>query len=213
MIGRQGQVIFATSLQLGHVSLTESFVKDGEIVNMRNHIRRVIIESGLVEKVREIGFEVAVGCSGTIRSIERAVFHGFGNERSARVGFGEDFGRGWRFSREELGVIVERLLCGEEVRRVGFSKRRAEFIVAGAVLLWEIFEALGTGEMEVSEYALGEGVIAEMLARDCEGFDVNANARWRSVVRLASRFNDEKRMKSNLRCAGTAKVVYRLFCI
>ncbi|RWR94251.1 Ppx/GppA phosphatase [Cinnamomum micranthum f. kanehirae] len=208
VIGKQGQVIFATSLQLGHVSLTESFIKDGEIVNMRNHIRRVIIESGLVEKVKEIGFDIAVGCSGTIRSIERSVFLGFGNERSARVGFGEDFGRGWRFSREELGVIVERLLCGEEVRRVGFSKRRAEFIVAGAVLLLEIFDALGIGEMEVSEYALGEGVIAEMLARDCESFDVNANARWRSVVRVASRFNDEKRMKSNLQCAGIAKEIF-----
>eukprot|EP00268_Persea_americana_P048374 TRINITY_DN5104_c0_g2_i1.p1 TRINITY_DN5104_c0_g2~~TRINITY_DN5104_c0_g2_i1.p1 ORF type:complete len:232 (-),score=37.95 TRINITY_DN5104_c0_g2_i1:872-1516(-) len=62
--------------------------------------------------------------------------------------------------------------------------------------------------MEVSEYALGEGIIAEMLARDCESFDVNANARWRSVVRVASRFNDEKRMKSNLQCAGIAKEIF-----
>lgn len=202
VIGKKGDVIFATSLQLGHVSLTESFVRNGDIVSMRNHIRNVILESGLVDKVREIGFEIAVGCSGTIRSIERAVFLGQGGFE-----LGMDFGHDWRFSRDELGAIVEKLLGGEEARRIGFNKRRSEFIIAGAFLLWEIFAALNIGEMVVSEYALGEGVVAEMLTRECAQYDVNANARWRSVVRLGTRFSRERRMKSNIRCASIAKEI------
>ncbi|XP_077218826.1 ppx-GppA phosphatase isoform X2 [Tasmannia lanceolata] len=209
VLGKEGKVIFAVSLKLGHVSLTESFVKNGKIVEMQQYIRSVVIKSDLVEKVREIGFDVAVGSSGTIRSIEKAVFLGFGFDRANEgVAFGE-FSREWKFSREELIGVVEGL-CGldgegELERRVGFFKRRAEFILAGGVLLREIFEILDIGEMEVSGYALGEGVVSEMLRKDCEGYDVGVNVRWRSVVRLATRFNGEKRMKLAVQCVGIAK--------
>ncbi|OVA16837.1 Ppx/GppA phosphatase [Macleaya cordata] len=213
VIGKQGKVIFANSLKLGHVTLTDGFVKNGDIVNMRNHIRSIIHESGIVEKIQEVGFEISVGSSGTIRSIEKAVSLGYGRElANSVVSFGE-FRRDWRFNREDLGVVVEKL-CDldaggdEEMRRVGFFKRRSEFILAGAVLLLEIFEILKIDEMEVSEYALGEGVIAETLASCCEGYDINANARWRSVTKLATRFNTGKRMKLAALSVGIAKEIF-----
>lgn len=49
----------------------------------------------------------------------------------------------------------------------------------------EIFDMVGVDEMEVSGYALGEGVITEMLGQVLHGFDLNANARWRSVAKLS----------------------------
>ncbi|KAF5208191.1 Guanosine-5'-triphosphate,3'-diphosphate pyrophosphatase, partial [Thalictrum thalictroides] len=210
VVGKQGKVIFAISLKLGHVSLTEAFAKNGEIGNMREYIRSVIYESGLVEKIRDVGFEIAVGSSGTIRSIEKAVYMGYAQDlMSAVVSYGV-FKRNWKFSRKDLSCVVEKL-CDkdqkeyEDVRRNRFFKRRSEFILAGAVLLSEIFEILNIDEMEVSEYALGEGVIAETIAQCCSVFDVNANARWRSVIRLSSRFNSDKRIKSATRCAGIAR--------
>ncbi|KAF8387782.1 hypothetical protein HHK36_026437 [Tetracentron sinense] len=213
VIGKQGKVLFAISLKLGHVSLTEAFVKNGKIVNMRQHIRSVLRESGLVEKVREIGFGIAIGSSGTIRWIEKAVFSGYARDLLNPVTSFEEFRRDWRFSMEELSGVVEKL-CGsdaggvEQVRRIEFFKRRSEFIVAGAVLLLEIFEILNIDEMEVSGYALGQGVIAETLAMGSEDYDVKANARWRSVIHLASRFNSKKGMKSAARCAGIAKEIF-----
>ncbi|KAF6173655.1 hypothetical protein GIB67_023014 [Kingdonia uniflora] len=212
VIGKEGNVVFAVSLKLGHVLLTDSFVRNGDVdhvVSMREYIRGVIRGSGLVEKVREIGFKVAVGSSGTIRAIEKAVF--FGYSRGA-MGVGE-FGRGWKFSRGELSGVVENLCgldLGEEGKRAGFFKRRAEFILAGSILLMEIFEMLGIEEMEVSKCALGEGVIAETLAKCCEEYDVSANARWRSVVSLSVRFNNEKRMKRATGCVGIAKEFFRV---
>lgn len=107
---------------------------------------------------------------------------------------------------------MERLCSeGDEglIRREGFFGRRAEFIVAGAVLLEEIFEALGIEEMEVSEYALAEGVIADSLGKAFGGlYDLNANARWRSVMRLATRLNGKKRMNHAVHCANIAKEVF-----
>lgn len=212
IVGKGGKVIFAVSLRLGHVSLTEGFVKIGEISEMRKHIQYVINQSGLVQKVRMSGFVVVVGSSGTIQAIERAVFHGYAQGFVAAaeddVLFG-DVRRDWRFSRRELSCVVESL-CGEEekIRRDGFFKRRSEFIIAGAILLEEIFEMLGIDEMEVSGYALGEGVIAERLASICEDYDLYVNARWRSIVRLATRLNNKKRMKSAGQCSGIGKDIF-----
>ncbi|KAG9459568.1 hypothetical protein H6P81_004076 [Aristolochia fimbriata] len=200
-LGKKGEVIFGTSLKLGHVTLTENFVKTGEIGSMRKKIQSVIGEFRVVQKVKAIGFDAVVGSSGTIRAIGRAAF-AISNVSSMQ------FCRGWRFTKDDLAFIVEKLCGGEVLTLPGVSKRRSEFLLAGAILLWEIFEALGIADMEVSEYALAEGVIAEMLAKECQSFDVSANVRWRSVVRLATRFNSDNRMRLAVKCIGIAKDIF-----
>lgn len=214
VIGSKGEVLFGTSLKLGHVTLTQQFLANNEIEigieTMRDHIRNVIRKSGLIEKVTEHGFDLAIGSSGTIRAMEKAIFTSYGCGLSDCDLLCDGYKRDMRFSKEELRGLVERLCSeggiGVKIRRGGFSKRRSEFIVAGAVLLEEIFEMLGIDEMEVSGYALGEGVVAEKLVQVFDGYDLNANARWRSVVQLATRFNNKKRMQSASFCACIAKV-------
>ncbi|KAJ0078587.1 hypothetical protein Patl1_22287 [Pistacia atlantica] len=179
VVGKRGKIVFCESLRLGHVGLSEKFgTSEGEVEKMRKFIRMVVTESGLVERVRESGFERFVDDVGVLGGCKRD----------------------WRLSREGLKSVVERLCSGggegERVRKESFFKRRSEFIVAGAVLLDEIFELLGIEEMEVSGYGLAEGVIADSLAKIFDGYDLNANARWRSVMRLAMRFSGAKKMKS-----------------
>ncbi|WOL03275.1 hypothetical protein Cni_G11995 [Canna indica] len=208
VVGNEGKVLFATSLNLGHISLTEFHEQNGKLEDLRSYIRAVLDQSPLVEKVRELGFEIAIGSSGTIRSIERAIFlDGYGESMS------RDFVREWKFSKEELVSLVEKLTSGdlseiEATLRFRFSKRRREFIVAGAILLLELFEALGINNIEVSGYALSEGVISEMLANNHLDYDMSANARWRSVVSIATRFDGDDRMKSAANCVGIAKDLF-----
>lgn len=214
VIGEKGNVVLGVSLKLGHVGLTQKFGKDWNLMEMREFVKLVIKESELVEKIKAFGgFEVVVGTSGTIRAIEKAVFNGYGKEYvEGNEVLPRDCKREWKFSRGELSGVVERVCReGEEegVKREGFFKRRSEFIVAGSVLLEEIFEAVGIEEMEVSEYALGEGVIAETLSKSFEGYDLNENARWQSAVRLATRFSGKKGIKSAARCSSIAKVLRR----
>lgn len=220
VVGKEGKVCFGASLKLGHVSLTEKFVKNGLVGDMREFIRLVIQESGVVERIKEFGvenLEMVVGCSGTIRAVEKAVFYGYAKgenfENVDNVVLSEEWKRDWRFSRGELRGVVERLCDDgggkrEKVRRDRFFKRRSEFIVAGAVLLEEIFEVVGIEKMEVSGYALGEGVIAESLSKVYGGYNLNANVRWRSVMQLAMRFNSKKSMRIAAQCAGIAKVIF-----
>lgn len=210
VIGERGNVILGVSLKLGHVGLTQKSLSSGNVLDMRKFVKLVIRESGLIEKVKDCGFEVVVGTSGTIRAIEKAVVYGYGQDlvNSNEVLF-RNCNRDWKFSRGEFRSVVDRL-CNEGVeermRRDEFFKRRSEFIVAGAVLLEEIFEALGIEEMEVSGYALGEGVIAETLAKVFDGYDLNPSTRWLSVVRLATRYSGKKGIKSAAKCASIANV-------
>ncbi|KAM5561068.1 hypothetical protein ABKV19_021933 [Rosa sericea] len=216
VIGKQGKVVFGASLKLGHVNLTQKFGNNKEkVAQIREHIRLVVEESGLVRKIKDCGFDVVVGSSGTIKAVEKAVFDGYVNKSNViEVSNVASFGDGrkdWRLSRGEVkGVVVS--LCdggeGEKIRREKFFERRSEFIVAGAILLEEIFEVLGIEEMEVSGYALAEGVIAESLAKVNGGYDLNANARWSSIVRLAMRYNGKKRMKAASQCAIIAKEIF-----
>lgn len=214
LLGQKGKVIFGTSVKLGHVNLTQKFVNHNEILQMRSHIRSILRQCGIVEKIKHHGFEIAVGSSGTVQSIEKAIFSGFSRNVVSNDGaLCGDLGRDWRFSREELRILVERLCGGggeaiERARRDRFFKRRSEFIVAGAVLLDEIFAMLDIEEMEVSGYALGEGVVAEMLLQVCDNYDFNANARWGSVVRLATRFLGKKKMGTASQCANITKVIF-----
>ncbi|KAK6159833.1 hypothetical protein DH2020_003214 [Rehmannia glutinosa] len=210
-VGFKGNVLFSKSLRLGHVTLTQEF---SDIVKMREHIRHELETSGLIEKINEFKLDVVIGSSGTIKAIEKAVCKGYALKVEENVGVFEEFvKREWRFTRHELRSLVESLYDEERemdgrVKRVGFFKRRAAFILAGTVLLDEIFDTLAIEEIEVSGYALGEGVITEMLGHVCEGFDLNANARWRSVFRLASRFNNKKRMKTSTTCLGIARELF-----
>ncbi|XVF41793.1 hypothetical protein PTKIN_Ptkin01aG0309200 [Pterospermum kingtungense] len=213
-IGSRGKVDFCLSLKLGHVTLTEQDFGDEEaerILNMREYVRKVVQESGVVEKVKNFGFEVAVGSSGTIRAIEKAVFKGYGLDFADKEAFFRACKRDWRFNKEELKSVVERLCKGGEgqrVKRDGLFKGRSESVVAGGILLEEIFDLIGIEEMLVSDYGLREGVIADTLAKVFDDYDLNANTRFRSLLRLSTRFNGKKKTTSAAETASIAREIF-----
>lgn len=202
VVGINGKVLHSISLKLGHVILTETFL---ETRKMRLHIRNVLESSDLVNKIKEYKIDKVIGSSGTIKAIEKAVSGGY------MLNLGENDGvmnnRDWKFSKEELSDLVEWLEVERKEKREALFQKKAKFIVAGAILLDEIFKGLGIVEMEVSGYALGEGVISEMLGQVSKvSYNVNTSARWMSVIRMTTRFNNKKRIKTAAICAGIAKV-------
>lgn len=219
VLGYCGEVVYATSLKLGHIRLGESILrsKDGELLvgqieELKRQIRATFTNSDLVEKVREIGFEMAIGSSGTIDFIHQAIRKGHAVElgdgcESMPVSF-QAF-RDCEFTRVELNVIVK-MLCTiknqeECAKLLGFTEKSINSIASGAILLQEIFEILGIDKMTVSPYALREGVIADTLVKTCDEYRSDPNIRWSSVISLARRFNNKKRMESDMHSAQLAK--------
>ncbi|KAH9306251.1 hypothetical protein KI387_010655, partial [Taxus chinensis] len=219
VLGYCGEVIHATSLKLGHIRLTESFLRnrddklqESHIEELRRHIRATFSDSNLVEKVREIGFEMAIGSSGTIESIQQAIHQGHAVELrdggDSMPVFFQAF-RGCEFTNVELNVIVAKLCKTksneERGKLLGLTENRLDSLVAGAILLQEIFGILGIDTMTVSSYALREGVIADTLAKTCNEYSFVPNVRWSSVISLARKFNNKKRMKSDMHSVQLAK--------
>lgn len=219
VLGYCGEVVYATSLKLGHIRLGESILrsKDGELLvgqieELKRQIRATFTNSDLVEKVREIGFEMAIGSSGTIDFIHQAIRKGHAVElgdgcESMPVSF-QAF-RDCEFTRVELNAIVK-MLCTiknqeECAKLLGFTEKSINSIASGAILLQEIFEILGIDKMTVSPYALREGVIADTLAKTCDEYRSDPNIRWSSVISLARRFNNKKRIQSDMHSAQLAK--------
>lgn len=199
IIGNKGNILYTISLKLGHVTLTQQFF---EITKMRQHIRSVLNNSGLVDRVKGYKINKVIGSSGTIKAIEKAVYEGYAKQNVGETK--SNTNRQWTFNKEDVMELVKSLEMKGKKKREEFFEKRAEFIIAGTVLLEEIFAELGIVEMEVSEYALAEGVVAEMLGKVDERLKVDV--RWVSVMRLATRLCSKKWVKSAALCAGIAKV-------
>lgn len=212
VIGMAGSPIYAVSMKLGHLRLTDLYIGSGnepltkcQLDDVRKHVRGVLREMGVAENVRNAGFELAIGSSGTIETIEQIVNQGYAgdcatlliNEQSQMglSGFRER-----EFTREELAVVVRKFCKAknneQRAKVFGLSPTRAEVLVAGAILLEEIFIALDIHKMRVSPYALREGVIVDTLSKTCKNYNFSPNVRWSSVTRLARRFYENERLVS-----------------
>eukprot|EP00271_Cylindrocystis_brebissonii_P013819 TRINITY_DN3413_c0_g1_i6.p1 TRINITY_DN3413_c0_g1~~TRINITY_DN3413_c0_g1_i6.p1 ORF type:complete len:758 (-),score=121.71 TRINITY_DN3413_c0_g1_i6:752-3025(-) len=232
VLGREGEPLFATSLKLGHIRLTERFVgteplNRSNLDEMRRYIRVVLADSGVQEVVRNAVFEVAIGSSGTIETVEQMI-HSLGGASSSG---GHDKGNGSggpngaaseggasnatsrnfqekEFTLEDLRALSKRILKAKtpeaRAKLPGLPEKRADVIVGGVVLLEEIFLALGIERMCVSPYALREGVIVDTLSREWKSFCPSPNLRRTSVLNLAEKFNIDRRMASALHSSTLA---------
>lgn len=218
VVGMAGSPIHAVSLKLGHLRLTDLFIGSGtepiaecQLDDVRNHVRGVLRES--LESIRNTGCELAIGSSGTIETIEQIVNQGYAgdcatllvNEQSH---MGSSEFREREFTREELAVVVRKLCKAknneQRAKVFGLALKRAEVLVAGALLLQEIFIALDIYKMRVSPYALREGVIVDTLSKTCKNYNFVPNVRWSSIVRLARRFYENERLVSAAHSAHLA---------
>ena len=154
----------ARSLKLGAIRLTERFfraerVEPAQVSACREHVRSYL--GPVVRAAAELGVEVAVGSSGTITNLAEMVLAARGEVGAAAANA--------TFSAAELAAVVADLIeaptARARARIPGLDPRRGDIIVAGGVLLDEIFAALSLEAMTVSPYALREGLLLDTLQR------------------------------------------------
>ncbi|GAQ88727.1 exopolyphosphatase / guanosine-5'-triphosphate,3'-diphosphate pyrophosphatase [Klebsormidium nitens] len=225
VVGRQGEPLYATSLKLGHVRLTEQFLGSGneplqrsQIDDLRRHVRIMLADSGVLDAVSNRHFDVAIGSSGTIETIAEMIHANVepegveGTEVDKKVA--DKKGRQFKeeeFTKEQLQAVVKKILKAktndQRAKIPGLQKQRADVIVGGAILLEEIFEAMNIDKMKVSPYALREGVIVDTLSQTIENFNQTPDIRRASILNLAARFNTDRRMDSAIHSADLAKQI------
>ncbi|MBK1647550.1 Ppx/GppA phosphatase family protein [Rhabdochromatium marinum] len=164
------------SLHMGCVSMSRRFFADGRI-SLKAMDRAELAAAMQIRPVRELfrqsGWETATGSSGTIKAIASVLT-----------------GEGWcseGVCAEGLTRLREALIdCGkiDDLRFKGLSDRRRPVFTGGVAVLRALFQNLAIDQMRVSNQALREGVIYELIGRTQQ-----EDVRERTVVTLCRRFD------------------------
>ncbi len=176
IIGENLTPIHLESTQMGCVSLSRRFFEDGRLSAKRLQRARVAASLELEpiqQGFRKLGWDTAVGSSGTVRAIGDAI-----REISPQA---------TAITTNGLEALVERLLQAgrtENLNIAAVTTERAQVFPAGVAILAEIFDALKIKQMTVAEGAMRDGILYDMLGRF-----THEDARERTVLSMQARYH------------------------
>lgn len=165
LLGERGEVAASVSFKLGAVRLTNRFfagdrLHPSAVASCRRHIQATL--SSFDRAARKHGFDVAVGSSGTIEQVLRLA-RGLEGAEPLRVL------NGAVLRRKQVAAVVEALIAaradGSTSSLPDLDPKRADIILAGALVLEGVVKRFGIKELVISEYALREGVFLDTIQR------------------------------------------------
>lgn len=158
IVGIDDAVKKRESLQIGCVALTQQFFRTGKIT--KSAMRRARLHAGerLAEHVRgfkRVGWEYAVGTSGTAKALLALLEANFGHNR---------------ITREGLSMLEDICLDAGHADRLeglpGLRSDRQPVLAGGLAAMQAIFDELDVDSMVYCESALREGILYDLLGRE-----------------------------------------------
>jgi exopolyphosphatase/guanosine-5'-triphosphate,3'-diphosphate pyrophosphatase len=189
ILGEGREPLVMESLHMGCVGLSEAHFASGSISEkaMRRAETSARLELQPVESQFRRGWETAIGTSGTIRAI-RAVLRA----------------EGWSdgtITRAALARLRSVMIATGDTGRLaltGLSPERVPVFPGGVAILSATFDALAIEQMQVSDGALREGLLYDLLGRRA-----HHDVRDRTVSALVARFRaDAAQSERVARTAG-----------
>ena len=190
-LGTGSSVQLARSFKIGVIRLTERFVKSDPLDenDERRMTRHILTEiERHCEQITAIGFDHVIGTSGTILSLGAVA-------ATAERGTPPPELRNLHVSAKQIRRLRKDVVTlGLEQRLAipGQDPRRADLVVAGAVLLDTIIRRLGATELTLCDLALREGLVLDYIRRNRRQIaHVGSipDIRRRSTLELAERCN------------------------
>ena len=186
LLGRSGEVLEANSLKLGALRLTDNFfrgdpIEPKSVSRCRQHVRAFL--NPMARTVLKSGYEMAVGSSGTILNLAQIIQV---NRGSPPIRLLSNF----EFAKEELAEVVKTLIKADTLKKrqkvAGLDPQRADIILAGAIILEQVFEEMQVQLMTVSNFALREGVILDTLQKyKADTYHHLNDIRYKGVLHLS----------------------------
>jgi exopolyphosphatase/guanosine-5'-triphosphate,3'-diphosphate pyrophosphatase len=179
IIGDSDEPNYLESLFMGCVAWSSRHFGSGKISRKRFDRARLAARLELqpvVERFRSLGWRQAIGSSGTIRVAERI----------ARAMELVDAG----LTVEALEAIIDRMIEAGSVRNLDLPEltvQRAPVFAGGMAILVETMSALGIERLHVSDGALREGLLYDMLGRL-----QHEDARDRTIRAMQLRYNVDR---------------------
>lgn len=175
IIGEDYLPITLESMHMGCVSMSRSYFADGQLTQEKFY--RALIHALLelephIKRFKTLGWEMAIGSSGTAKAIARMIDEGGLGGREIRI--------------EHINQLIDQAIaCGSSKRLSlpGLKSERKATLAGGLTVMKAIFKALDIESMSVSTYAMREGILFDLIGRGRPG-----DAREESVERLLSRY-------------------------
>lgn len=144
------------SFQMGCVSLTQEFFRDGRIT--RGAFRRARLYCGellaaQVQAFRRLGWNYAVGTSGTAKALWQVGAAEFGYEQITRE------------SLASLEAMALRAGSAATLSAAGLKPERQAVFCAGVAVMQALFEEFQIESMSYCDSALREGILHDLLGR------------------------------------------------
>ena len=180
------------SLHMGCVSVSNAFFPDGRLSSYAFNQATLFAEQKLEPHQRKFQrkhWDEAIGASGSLRSIAKVLqAKGWSNN-----------GITWQ-GLEKLAAHLK--LCNHisELNLPDLDPERLPVFAGGVAIVYATFKSLGIEQMTVSDGALREGLIQDLLGRI-----YNHDMRSETVQSMAERFHTDK--KHALRIKQTAHVM------
>ena len=179
IIGKNFEPINMESLDMGCVNVSQKYFKSGAITSkqMRKailyaHQEMESIQSAYLKQ----GWNTVIGCSGTILAINSIVQ-------------ANDWGEA-EITASSLEKLKESMINTGSIEALdfgGLSEDRKEVIAGGLAVLSAVFEALNIKKMSVSDGALREGLLYDLIGRAQE-----KNVRDFTIDSIADRYSVDK---------------------
>ncbi|WP_110341579.1 exopolyphosphatase [Nitrosomonas sp. Nm84] len=186
IIGRGFDTYCTESLYMGCVNVEQRFFDDGKIKakKMRRAILFAMQEMESIETAyKKMGWDQALGSSGTIMTIRDVVQ-----------------AQGWcdsGITTSALAQLVDALIAiGDSALLdfVGLSERRKPVFASGVAILHGVFEALNLERMNVSEGALREGLLYDLIGRIHD-----EDIRDKTITAVAQRYSVDMEQANRVR--------------
>lgn len=171
LLGREGDVLASRSFRLGAIRLTERYlsrstVKSKHIARCRQHAEAML--APFAHEVADVGFDTVVGSSGTIETVVEMALAARG-ETPTNAGSGPHTRNAEVVTAEEIRQVVETLIeaaTPDQIAKLpGADARRADILLAGAIILEQFVNTFGAETLTYSDYALREGVLLDQARR------------------------------------------------
>jgi exopolyphosphatase/guanosine-5'-triphosphate,3'-diphosphate pyrophosphatase len=205
-VSRRGQIRDTVSLPLGAVRLTDEFLshdppRRGELKRLRGFIGREVnrVAARIVSaKIRNV--VATSGTAAALATVAVKLRKNTGNHQRPVV------------SRAEMTRIAKRLarLPVAERRKIeGIGPRRAEIVVAGAMVYHELIERCHLKSFRYSPLGLRDGILAQMAAehdRSTRSGRQIESERWESITKAVEHYHLDRRHALDVR--GSAMFLF-----
>ncbi|RKD20927.1 exopolyphosphatase / guanosine-5'-triphosphate,3'-diphosphate pyrophosphatase [Caminicella sporogenes DSM 14501] len=161
IIGNINGIKFKTSLNVGAVRMTDKHIStdpisDIEFENLKKDIKGII--SKVLKAIREYDIKRIIGIGGTVTTLAAI-------DRKLEI-YDSNLIHNYEIKIkkvEEMVDLFKRTNNEERKNLKGLQPKRADIILAGAVILYEILVSLGVDKITISDYDNLEGYIFEKI--------------------------------------------------